>query len=96
MQAGRAGHCSFHPPPAPPLPPPRREHPTGDEVEVRLKQTSRLSQACAAYCRAKSLPLPLLKFLYRGARVDSTGVLDVQTARSMAMGDGDVVDVFHL
>jgi hypothetical protein len=63
---------------------------------VRLRQTTRLSQACAAYCQARGLQLPSLKFLYKGARVDSTGALDAQCAGSLAMADGDVVDVFHL
>ena len=73
-----------------------RDHATGEEVRVALRPWTRLSRACLQYCRTKHVALASLKFLFKGARLDSCGALDLQSAEAMGMKDGDVVDVLAM
>ncbi len=65
-------------------------------MRVALRPHTLLSRACQQYCRAKRVALASLKFLYQGARLDSCAALDLQSAKTMGMQDGDVVDVFAM
>ena len=61
---------------------------TGEETQFKVSPTTPMGKVQKAYADQKGIPISTIRFLQRGDRVG-----DDQTARTLELEDGDIIDV---
>uniref|UniRef100_A0A061SCP4 Small ubiquitin-related modifier n=1 Tax=Tetraselmis sp. GSL018 TaxID=582737 RepID=A0A061SCP4_9CHLO len=62
----------------------------GDQVQFKVKSTTKFEKIFAAYCNKKSVDRHAIRFLFDGARLDSES-----SPQEIGMEDGDIIDAMQ-